>query len=393
MRRKTLAFLLALALPAALLAGCSSADDAVDEAGDAAEDTAATGENADADDPYAYLADFDYSSLFDDKGYVPEVTALDYVTLPEGYAAPELPAGSDTVSDEDLENMIKEDVLASFTETEQITDRAAAMGDTVNIDYVGSVDGVEFEGGSTGGSGTTITLTGSNYIDDFEEQIAGHTPGDSFDVVVTFPDPYQSNPDLAGKEAVFKTTLNYISEDKLPDLTDDFVAENLAEDTGCQTVEELRAYFRDLMLYSQKSSAVYDLLDEGVTYADETPQVLTDFFTDWALYSPWQYASMYGMGLEEMLTQSGYESLDQYLDDSQEGIVSNAHQVLLVQAMAEDLGLACDDATLEARFADAFPGSDIDTLREYYGNGYLKMSVLEHMVMEKILENATVAAE
>lgn len=390
MRRKTLALTLALLLPAALLAGCGSADDADTATGD---DTGSADTAAAADDPYAYLADFDYSALFDENGYASGVTALDYVTLPENYAAPELPAGTDTVTDEEVEAFISDSVLSYFAEELHVTDRAAEMGDTVNIDYVGTLDGVEFAGGSTNGNGSTLQLTGYNFIDDFEQQIAGHTPGESFDVIVTFPDPYENNPDLAGKEAKFATTLNYIVEQQLPELTDDFVAENMTADTGCKTADELRAYFKDRMLFNQQSNAVYALLDESVTYADGVPGTMQDFFTDWALYSPWQYAAMYGTNLDDFLTQTGYESVDDYLEDSQEGITANAHQVLLAQAMAEDMGLVCDDAAFEENFADTFGSPDPTAYREQYGEGYLKMSVLEHMVMKKILENATFAKE
>lgn len=85
-------------------------------------------------------------------------------------------------------------------------------GDTVNIDYVGYVDGTEFEGGNTEGSGTDLVIGSGTYIDDFEEQLIGHHPGDTVDVNVTFPDPYQSNTDLSGKDALFKVTINGIYE-------------------------------------------------------------------------------------------------------------------------------------------------------------------------------------
>ena len=85
-------------------------------------------------------------------------------------------------------------------------------GDTVNIDYVGSVDGVEFEGGSTQGQGTDLVIGSGSYIDDFEEQLIGAHPGDKVDVYATFPDPYNNNPDLSGKEALFEVTINGIYE-------------------------------------------------------------------------------------------------------------------------------------------------------------------------------------
>ena len=82
-------------------------------------------------------------------------------------------------------------------------------GDTVNIDYVGSIDGVEFEGGNTKGNGADLVIGSHTYIDDFEEQLIGHHPGDSVDVTVTFPEDYGKD-ELNGKEALFKVTVNGI---------------------------------------------------------------------------------------------------------------------------------------------------------------------------------------
>jgi len=85
-------------------------------------------------------------------------------------------------------------------------------GDTVNIDYVGTVDGVEFEGGNTNGAGTSLTIGSGSYIDDFEEQLIGAHPGDTVEVNVTFPENY-GNEELNGKDAVFTVTVNGIYED------------------------------------------------------------------------------------------------------------------------------------------------------------------------------------
>lgn len=82
-------------------------------------------------------------------------------------------------------------------------------GDTVNIDYVGSIDGVEFNGGNTQGQGTDLVIGSGRYIDDFEEQLIGAHPGDEVEVTVTFPEDY-GNEELNGKEAVFDATVNGI---------------------------------------------------------------------------------------------------------------------------------------------------------------------------------------
>lgn len=91
------------------------------------------------------------------------------------------------------------------------TSLTVADGDTVNIDYVGTVDGVEFDGGNTQGIGTTLVIGSGSYIDDFEAQLIGAHPGDTVEVNVTFPDSYGVE-ELNGKDAVFTVTVNGIYE-------------------------------------------------------------------------------------------------------------------------------------------------------------------------------------
>lgn len=101
-----------------------------------------------------------------------------------------------------------------FAEKKVLLDDASLEvkdGDTVNIDYVGKVDGVEFEGGSTQGAGADLTIGSGSYIDDFEDQLIGAHPGDTVEVNVTFPENY-GNEELNGKDAVFTVTVNGIYE-------------------------------------------------------------------------------------------------------------------------------------------------------------------------------------
>lgn len=131
-------------------------------------------------------------------------------------SASETDAGTDTATDSSTDTDTTAD---NGTDTDNdsagySTDASLTIevGDTVNIDYVGSVDGVEFEGGSTQGQGTDLVIGSGSYIDDFEEQLIGAHPGDEVDVYATFPDPYNNNPDLSGKEALFEVTINGIYE-------------------------------------------------------------------------------------------------------------------------------------------------------------------------------------
>ena len=395
MKHKLLPLMLSACL---LLTACSGgAADADDTAAPDTADAADTGDSAaddgETEDPYAYLADFDYSSGFDDNGYIVNVVAGDYVTLPEDFASLTLPAGSDEVSAEDIEAVINSNYLADFATTEQITDRAAEMGDAVNIDFVGSVDGVEFEGGNSGGSGYDITLGSNTFIDDFEEQIAGHEPGETFDVEVTFPDPYSNNPDLAGKDAVFVTTLHYISEEKLPELTDDFVKENLFEDTGFKTVKELQAYAEEELLFERKADIIMGLLYENTQFADPMPEDFAQYFKDWTLVSAYQYAMMYGMDMASFLqAQTGLDP-EGYLEATQESTNSLMQQTLLMQAIAEKKGIVVDDETLEKNFEDIFGTDDVAGFEADVGRNYLRMNVLNNLVMRELINGAKVAVK
>ena len=217
-----------------------------------------------------------YSKGLDENGYWAGITALDYVTLPQNYAAPVLPQEILTADPAMVESNLQA-IPYDFATTAQVTDRAVEQGDMVNIDYVGSVDGVEFDGGSTGGAGTSVMAGATNYIDDFLTQIIGHMPGETIDVNVTFPDPYQNNPDLAGKDALFVTTINYIEEAVVPELTDEFVKENLSQYyEGVETVEALTALVEESVRENQLLTFFTDV--EGYmascTFTEELPESL-----------------------------------------------------------------------------------------------------------------------
>lgn len=107
-----------------------------------------------------------------------------------------------------------DDSKSSDTETTSyLTDTTLTIedGDTVNIDYVGTIDGVEFTGGNTNGAGTDLTIGSGKYIDDFEEQLIGAHPGDTVEVNVTFPEDYGKD-EVNGKDARFEVVVNGIYE-------------------------------------------------------------------------------------------------------------------------------------------------------------------------------------
>ena len=168
------------------------------------------------------------------------VTAGEYLNL--DIELPKLDPVDDAAVDAEIQS-----TLESHATTEPV-ERAAELGDTVNIDYVGRIDGVEFEGGSAEGS--EIVLGDGGMIDGFEDGIVGMSTGETKTIDVTFPEDYGKE-ELNGKPAQFEITLNSVSASVTPELTDEFVKELASDDHGhidsdepIETVAAYREYVR-----------------------------------------------------------------------------------------------------------------------------------------------------
>ncbi|HIZ62285.1 MAG TPA: FKBP-type peptidyl-prolyl cis-trans isomerase [Candidatus Gemmiger avistercoris] len=385
---RSAACLLAVSLTAAL-AGCGSTAESGSTAETATAETA-TAETAVDESAYDYLADFNYSDGFDENGYLKGVTAADYVTLPDDYAAITIDAALGEVDEQDVTDYINSNILANFATVNQITDRAAADGDTVNIDYVGTIDGVAFEGGDTQGQGTDLELGSGAYIDGFEEQIVGHTPGETFDVNVTFPEDY-GNADVAGKDAVFSTTLNYISETVLPELTDEWVQANLTDAMGFADVSELNAFVSNQISLSNQSGDVYSALYAKAGFAGELPESAVNYYRDVLLFGVRNYAQSYGTTMTSIVNSgllgAAYDTVEDFITDAESAINAQVQQALLLQAVAEKQGLTCDTDTLNTEFVRQFGMSDPSYLTDVYGENYVKSQLLNALVMQNLVDN------
>ena len=328
---------------------------------------------------------FSYSDGLDENGYWDGVRALDYVTLPEDYASISLKKSDIEPTAEEVQSQI-DNLLSQNTTTQQVTDRAAADGDTVNIDYAGTVDGVAFTGGTY--SGYSLTLGSGTFIDGFEDQIIGHTPGETFDVNVTFPDGYSDSTDsegnavvLSNKKAVFSVTLNYISEEVLPELTDAWVDENFGTSDDIHTVEDLRALYQKMLYESNLSDAVMSYLLENSTFKD-LPKEVTDYQVNQCLNYYYTMANYYGYDLDSFLqTASGYENADALLDAMSDSITQYAREALLYQAVAEAMDIAPTQEQIDTYSA----------YTETYGADYCTMVALMDAVSDALTTGAQVA--
>ena len=363
----------ALALTAA---GCSKS--AASSSTSASSEASVYGSASDYD-----YQNFAYSDGLDENGYWSGIRALDYVTLPEDYASIPLKKADIEPTEEDVQSQI-DSLLSQNTTTQQITDRAAADGDTVNIDYVGTVDGVAFTGGT---SGYSLTLGSGSFIDGFEDQIVGHKPGETFDVNVTFPDGYSDSTDaegnavvLSNKKAVFSVTLNYISEEILPELTDAWVEENFSSTDGVHTVEDLRAEYQKMLYQNNLNTAVMDYLLANSTFKD-LPQEVTDYQVNQCLNYYYTMAQYYGYDLDSFLqAAAGYNSADDLLDAMSDSITEYAREALLYQAVAEAMDIAPTQEQIDTYSA----------YTETYGANYCTMVALMDAVSEALTTGAQV---
>ena len=179
-------------------------------------------------------------------------------------------------------NVMKADVEDRLAELQKqqaelvLKDGKAENGDTVIIDYVGTVDGKEFDGGSA--QNYSLELGSGSFIPGFEDQLVGHAAGEDIDVKVTFPEDYQAK-ELAGKDAVFATKLHEVKTKELPELDDDF-AKDVDEDVD--TLEELKTKLHDEIKDQKKETAEENIQEEAISAAvknakiDSIPQSMID---------------------------------------------------------------------------------------------------------------------
>lgn len=381
------------------LAACSSTAASSQSAAssEAASSEASSAASAPVDpDPLAQkAADFNYSAALDENGYFTGVRALDYVTLPADYKALSVSAADVQVTDDELQTNL-DYILSQFAETEQDTESTIQNGDSVNIDYVGSVDGIEFTGGNTNGQGTTVTAGSTQYVDDFLTQIIGHKPGETFDVVVTFPDGYNDSTDangdpikLAGQEAVFSVTINYIAKSVTPELTDEFISKNIDPKYG-STVEEFKDTVRKDVADANLEKYVTNYLTQNSVYADELPEAVTEYSSMMVLNYYCGYASAKNQTLTQFIQENlDADSIQALLDSNKEAIDNQAKRFLLYQALAEDQGLDCTDDDVKAYFED-LGNTDYSDYQNFYGTNYLRMNAVGDKAFNNILANVTV---
>ena len=392
--KKFAALVLALAM-ALTLTGCLSGEESIAteatsaeaESTPASQDAQSEPVTEPAGEEYDPTKPFDASAYCDDLGFYKDLDYSAYVQLAD-LENITVPYVQSHVSDEEVDASVQR-ILENNAETVQVKDRAVADGDTLNIDYVGSVDGVEFAGGSTQGNGTTVTIGVTSYIDDFLEQLIGHMPGENFDIEVTFPDPYPNNSDLAGKDAIFNITINYIEDKRLPELTDAWVEEHYGQEPGWHTVDEMLQYIADTMQKDMILDYLSGYITDNSTLTSE-PDVAREYWTEYTKWYVKYLCAQYGVTEEEYYANQGVASFDEMFEKMGETISTQIRYEMSVQAAAKALGYEPTEDEIKAHVDD------------YYGPGYyeysqsnvprstMMKSVISELVLRHIAESVTI---
>ncbi len=318
-----------------------------------------------------------------------------YITLNEDYDVFNVEIEPIDVTEDEVNAQINNlilDVAPVSEKLQTLVNRPVVEGDTVVIDYVGTKDGVAFEGG-TSYSSTNLTIGSGSFIPGFEDGLIGTNPGDVVTLDLTFPEDY-TNTEMAGQAVQFEVTVHYI----LPTYTD--VTEDVVADMydGCSTIAQLREQVSQDIYDSVYASAVeysvVEMMETKCTYAEELPEALNQVSYDNIMTNLQTYASYYGIDLETYVYLSYYQDLETFQNETAWELAEyNTKYLLFCQAYANEKGLNITEEELNEQMEsyaayygyssveEGFTEEDIDSIK----NTMMNLKVLDY-----IIENANV---
>lgn len=328
-------------------------------------------------------------------GCGPKKVENDYVKI-TGYTGLKVnEVSTSKVNDETVESQM-EQLRQNYATYTTITERTAQKGDLVTIDYAGAIDGVAFDGGTA--SGQQLEIGAGGYIDGFEDGIVGHATGETFDVNTTFPDPYEMNPDLAGKEAVFTITLSKIEEVVLPELNDEFVTMVKGEET---TLEDYKKELREILesqaevqAQSDKETEIMNALLENVEMK-KYPKDKVQEYKDKMVEQYQQIATSLNMEYTDFLEQymgMDEEAFDKEMDTQ---IKEYVKQLEVLELIAKEEKISVSDEEINKWLKENAQSQQMteEELKEQLSDEDIEQQVLSNQVISWLWEKAEIGTE
>ena len=289
------------------------------------------------------------------------------------------------VSEEELNSTLQAVVAKSVSlETKE---GKSELGDVVNIDFEGFVDGVAFEGGK--GEKYDLELGSNSFIPGFEEQLVGHKQGDEVDVNVTFPENYHAE-QLKGKPAVFKCKIHEVKQKVVPALDDKF-----AQSQGFETVDQLRETLR-LQMQQRNQSKVYNkYFDEVCSYLVLNSELeVTEEQIEVSMQNVLAYyeqsVSQYGISLPQYLQMTG-KSLEEFKETLKPEAIRGAKINMILDHIAHEENIVATEEEVEIelkRIAQYYKLTD-EQVKEFKNKnlGEFENEIVKQKVFKFVVEN------
>lgn len=271
-----------------------------------------------------------------------------------------------------------------------VDNRAVAEGDTVNLDYSGSVDGVKFAGGTA--EAQTLKIGSHTFIPGFEEQMVGMNIGEEKDLEVTFPEEYHAK-DLAGKKAVFHVKVNGITETQLPALDDDFAKDISEFDTLDEYKADVRAKLEAQAAERDNNAftnAVIEKVMENATV--EIPEAMVERQIDSMVRNFEARLAQQGLKLADFIKYTGQDEKsfrNQYREQAEKSVRAN----LVLEAVENAENFEATEEEIDAeivKFAGQI-GQDVENLKKNLTEGdreYFKADVIRDKAVKFLCDNA-----
>ena len=226
-------------------------------------------------------------------------------------------------------------------------EREIKKDDIATIDFVGSVDGVEFEGGK--GEDYPLTIGSGTFIPGFEDQLIGHKAGETVDVKVTFPENYGAK-DLAGKEALFVTTIKVVKEKQVPAADDEFASEVSEFDTLDEYKKDLKKTLKEEKEKAATTTNERNVIAKVVENASvEIPAPMLEAQLDNMLYDYQTRLAQQGIPMDQYLQITG-QTVEQIKDQMKESAEKNLKTSLVIEAIMEKENITVADERVDEEF-------------------------------------------
>ena len=314
------------------------------------------------------------------------------ITKPEieisGYKGMKATKAVKEITDADIDKQIQM-IRKKNARIVSVDDRPAQLGDEVTIDFEGFFGEEAFEGGK--GEDHPLVLGSGQFIPGFEDQIVGHSIGDDFDVVVTFPTDYQME-EYAGKEAVFKTQLKAISYEELPEINDDLIKDA----TEFDTVEEYRNDIRTKLEEAAKNQADADfeteLMNALIEKVDSPiPNCMFEQRIDLIVRTFEQQLSQQGMDIKLYFQYTGM-NMESFRESYRERAVNEVKLRLALEKIAEIENFEVTDEEINAGLADVAAANnvDVETIKRFIPYNDYVMDLKVQKAIDLMKETAVI---